>query len=59
MQKQLDKIEVIGLGQACIDYLGRVPTYPPEDGKMELLDLHMLCGGPASTAFVESDSLDH
>lgn len=52
MVKQLDKIEVIGLGQACIDYLGRVPTYPPEDGKMELLDLQMLCGGPASTALV-------
>jgi ribokinase len=52
MEKHHDKIEVIGLGQACIDYLGRVPTYPPEDGKMELLDLQMLCGGPASTALV-------
>jgi ribokinase len=51
-ENQPEKIEVVGLGQACIDYLGRVPNYPPEDGKIELLDLHMLCGGPASTALV-------
>lgn len=43
---------VIGLGQACVDYLGRVPSFPEEDGKMELLDLHEQCGGPASTALV-------
>ena len=46
------EVEVIGLGQACVDYLGRVPSYPEEDGKMELLDLHRQCGGPASTALV-------
>jgi len=45
-------IEVVGLGQACVDYLGRVPSYPSEDGKMELLDLQSQCGGPASTALV-------
>jgi len=43
---------VVGLGQACVDYLGRVPFYPREDGKMELLDLQSQCGGPASTALV-------
>ena len=48
----LEEIQVIGLGQACIDYLGRVAKYPQEDGKVELLDLHMQCGGPASTALV-------
>jgi sulfofructose kinase len=47
-----EEIQVIGLGQACIDYLGRVPLFPEEDGKMELLDLHRQCGGPASTALV-------
>jgi len=47
-----EDIEVVGLGQACIDYLGRVPSYPREDGKMELLDLRSQCGGPASTALV-------
>ena len=43
---------VVGLGQACVDFLGRVPSFPQEDGKMELLDLHKQCGGPASTALV-------
>lgn len=45
-------IEVVGLGQACVDYLGRVPAFPAEDGKLELLDLESQCGGPASTALV-------
>jgi sulfofructose kinase len=49
-QKHLNTVEVVGLGQACIDYLGRLSSYPEEDGKVELLDLHMQCGGPASTA---------
>jgi sulfofructose kinase len=47
-----EEIEVVGLGQACVDYLGRVPSYPREDGKMELLDLWSQCGGPVSTALV-------
>ncbi len=45
-------IQVIGLGQACLDYLGRLRVYPEEDGKCELIDLHIQCGGPASTALV-------
>lgn len=45
-------VQVIGLGQACVDYPGRVPFFPEEDGKMELPDLHRQCGGPASTALV-------
>lgn len=48
----LDKVEVVGLGQACVDYLGQVPLFPEEDGKVELLNLHSQCGGPASTALV-------
>lgn len=44
--------EVVGLGQACVDYLGTLPSFPKEDGKVELKDLQMLCGGPASTALV-------
>ncbi|MCU0597086.1 MAG: PfkB family carbohydrate kinase [Desulfobacterota bacterium] len=47
-----EDIEVVGLGQACVDYLGRVPSYPAEDGKIELMDLQSQCGGPASTALV-------
>ena len=50
--RSFEDIEVVGLGQACVDYLGRVPFYPREDGKMELLDLQSQCGGPASTALV-------
>lgn len=50
--KDLEKVQVVGLGQACVDYLGRAPCYPPENGKVELLDLRMQCGGPASTALV-------
>ena len=52
MGKQLEKIQAIGLGQACVDYLGTLPSYPQEDGKVELTDLQMQCGGPASTALV-------
>ena len=52
MNKQLKTIHVVGLGQACVDYLGTTPLYPPEDGKIELTDLDMRCGGPASTALI-------
>jgi sulfofructose kinase len=48
----LRNIPVIGLGQACLDFLGRLTAYPEEDGKCELADLHIQCGGPASTAMV-------
>jgi sulfofructose kinase len=47
-----EDVQVIGLGQACVDCLGRLKTYPEEDGKVELIDLHTQCGGPASTALV-------
>ena len=32
--------------------MGRLSVYPEEDGKCELIDLHIQCGGPASTALV-------
>jgi sugar/nucleoside kinase (ribokinase family) len=50
--RSFEDIEVVGLGQACVDYLGRVPSFPREDGKIELLELQSQCGGPASTALV-------
>ena len=46
------RVEVVGLGQASVDYLGRIPQYPNEDEKVELEDLEIQCGGPASTAMV-------
>ncbi|MBN1831630.1 MAG: sugar kinase [Deltaproteobacteria bacterium] len=51
-RNSLENVEVVGLGQACVDYLGRIPAYPREDGKVELTDLYTQCGGPASTALV-------
>jgi sulfofructose kinase len=51
-ENALERIQVIGLGQACVDYLGRIPRFPQQDRKVELKDLHMGCGGPASTALV-------
>jgi ribokinase len=53
-----ENIQVIGLGQACLDCLGRIPSYPPEDGKVELTDIQFQCGGPASTAMVTLSRLD-
>ncbi|MBW1771576.1 MAG: sugar kinase, partial [Deltaproteobacteria bacterium] len=52
MKANLTKIQVVGLGQACIDYLGAIPAYPQEDGKVEIQELLMQRGGPASTALV-------
>jgi len=40
------------LGQACVDYVGRVPVYPVVDSKMEMEGLFTSCGGPAATALV-------
>jgi ribokinase len=51
-EKELEKVQVVGLGQACVDYLGGLDSYPPEDAKLELTDLHIRCGGPTSTALV-------
>ncbi|RJR41419.1 MAG: sugar kinase [Desulfobacteraceae bacterium] len=48
----LDDIEVIGLGQASLDFLGRVPFFPVENEKSELETIQIQCGGPASTAMV-------
>ena len=45
-------ILVIGLGQTCVDYIGRINNYPKEDEKSELLDLKKGFGGPAATAMV-------
>lgn len=52
MQGKSSAVQVVGLGQACVDYVGRVPAYPREDQKVELKDLFGSCGGPAATAMV-------
>ncbi|MBW1786762.1 MAG: sugar kinase [Deltaproteobacteria bacterium] len=52
LQCSMADVQVVGLGQACMDYLGQIPAYPDEDGKIQFDALHMQCGGPASTAMV-------
>jgi ribokinase len=51
-ENRIEDVQVVGLGQACVDYLGTISAYPTEDEKVELADLQMRCGGPASTAMV-------
>ena len=58
MSETFKKIQVIGLGQACLDCLARIPAYPAEDHKVEMMDIHFQCGGPASTALVTLSRLD-
>jgi sulfofructose kinase len=48
----LSCVEVVGLGQASLDFLGSVASFPREDVKSELTGLEAQCGGPASTALV-------
>ena len=43
---------VVGLGQACLDLLGRVPRYPSVDEKCEVEELIFQGGGPVATALV-------
>ena len=44
--------QVFGLGQCCLDYLGKVSRYPPPDVKCEFFDLAIQGGGPVATALV-------
>jgi sulfofructose kinase len=46
------KVQVFGLGQCCLDYIGKVKEYPPPDAKCEFSDLVIEGGGPAATALV-------
>jgi len=52
IQGKGERVQVVGLGQVCVDYVGRVPGYPVEDSKTELEELFTSCGGPAATALV-------
>ncbi len=45
-------LAVVGLGQACLDLLGRVPRYPAVDEKIEVEGLFYQGGGPVATALV-------
>ncbi len=47
-----DALDVFGIGQCSIDYLGRIAEYPPPDSKCEFFDLTVQGGGPVATALV-------
>jgi ribokinase len=44
--------QVYGLGQCCLDYIGKVETYPPPDVKCQFTDMATQGGGPVATALV-------
>lgn len=44
--------QVYGLGQCCLDYIGKVDTYPPPDIKCEVSEMVIQGGGPVATALV-------
>jgi len=45
-------VDVFGLGQCSLDYLGKVAAYPAADTKCEFADLTVQGGGPVATALV-------
>ena len=44
--------KVLGLGQCCLDYIGKIASYPPPDTKCEFSDMVIQGGGPVATALV-------
>jgi sulfofructose kinase len=46
------KIEVYGIGQCALDFLGIIGSYPPADSKCEFTNLVVQDGGPVATALV-------
>ena len=45
-------IEVFGIGQCSLDYIGKIQAYPPPDRKCEFTDMVIQGGGPVATALV-------
>ena len=45
-------MDVFGLGQCSLDYVGRIPAWPSPDTKCEFRDLVIQGGGPVATALV-------
>jgi ribokinase len=42
--------DVVGLGQCCMDHLGKIEAFPLPDTKCEFHGLTIQCGGPVATA---------
>jgi sulfofructose kinase len=45
-------VNIAGIGQSSIDYIGFIEKYPPEDTKCEVSQWHISGGGPVPTALV-------
>lgn len=45
-------IQVYGLGQCSLDYVGKIDAYPPPDVKCEFSEMVIQGGGPVATALV-------
>ena len=45
-------LDVFGLGQCCVDYVGQADRYPPPDAKCELSTMTVTGGGPVANALV-------
>jgi len=52
MRAVRNKIEVFGLGQCSLDYIGKIDSYPPPDVKCEFSNMIIQGGGPVATALV-------
>jgi ribokinase len=46
----MSRWDVVGIGQVCVDYLGRVRYYPKVEGKVGLEEVSFRSGGPTATA---------
>jgi len=49
---KIEKVDVVGLGQCCLDYIGTIEHYPAIDTKCEATDITIQGGGPVATALV-------
>ncbi len=52
MMNQINQVDVVGLGQCCLDYIGTIEKYPSADSKCEATDITIQGGGPVATALV-------
>ncbi len=52
MPVQGSPVQVFGVGQCSLDYIGKISTYPPPDRKCEFSDMIIQGGGTVATALV-------
>lgn len=46
----MKRLDVIGIGQVCVDYIGFVNRFPRVEERVEIENLSVLRGGPTATA---------